>query len=92
MDQPSCEVTRLQEQAIARLGIGRKFQTPNVFKSLTVLQNLRLAQKGRRGVFAALAGAFARNGHDRADEILDTIGLAAKAHRPAGVLAHGEKQ
>ena len=29
------------EQKIARRGIGRKFQTPNVFKSLTVLENLR---------------------------------------------------
>src|SRR5689334_15452018 len=29
------DITRLPEQAIARLGIGRKFQTPNVFKSLS---------------------------------------------------------
>ncbi len=87
------DLTRLREQEIARLGIGRKFQTPNVFKSLTVRENLRLAVKAGRGVVAALAAAVCRNGHDhRADEILDTIGLAAKAHRPAGVLAHGEKQ
>ena len=49
------EVTRMREQAIARLGIGRKFQTPNVFKSLTVLENLMLAQKGNRGVAASMA-------------------------------------
>jgi urea transport system ATP-binding protein len=86
------DLTRLHEQEIARLGIGRKFQTPNVFKSLTVRENLRLALKGRRGVFAALAGAFSRNGHGRADEIIETIGLTAKANRQAGILAHGEKQ
>src|SRR5689334_12792151 len=34
------DITRLPEQAIAERGIGRKFQTPNVFKSLTVLENL----------------------------------------------------
>src|SRR5581483_8337352 len=63
-----------------------------VFKSLTVRDNLRLAVKSRRGVLAALAGTFSRAGRDRADEILETIGLTAKAGRLAGVLAHGEKQ
>src|SRR5690348_10354725 len=86
------DLTRLREQQIAQLGIGRKFQTPNVFKSLTVLENLHLALKARRGVLAALAGAFSRDGRDRALDILDTIGLTAKAGARAGVLAHGEKQ
>src|SRR5205085_10288400 len=40
------DITRLPEQRIARLGVGRKFQTPNVFKSLTVLDNLKLSLKG----------------------------------------------
>src|SRR5436309_15111886 len=35
-------ITRLSEHEITRLGIGRKFQAPNVFKSLTVLDNLLL--------------------------------------------------
>jgi urea transport system ATP-binding protein len=72
--------------------VGRKFQTPNVFKSLTVLENLRLAQKANRGVAAALLASVAGNGKGRVYEILETIGLAAKAHRKAGILAHGEKQ
>src|ERR1700758_408530 len=40
---PPREITRLPEAQIARLGIGRKFQTPNVFKTLTVLENLKLS-------------------------------------------------
>src|SRR5947199_8174984 len=43
-------LTRLSEQQIAQRGIGRKFQTPNVFKSLTVLENLLVAAKPRRAV------------------------------------------
>src|SRR5438270_3452829 len=35
------DVTGLTQEGIARLGIGRKFQTPNVFKSLSVLENLK---------------------------------------------------
>jgi len=86
------DVTRMYEQNIAKLGVGRKFQTPNVFKSLSVLENLKLSQKANRGVAATLAAAFVGNGKGRALEILDTVGLTAKAHCKAGILAHGEKQ
>jgi urea transport system ATP-binding protein len=92
-DRPARDITRLREQEIARLGVGRKFQTPNVFKSLTVLENLSLSARANRGVLATLAAQFSRNGHHRrVNEILETIGLTAKAHRPAALLAHGEKQ
>jgi urea transport system ATP-binding protein len=91
-DQTARDLTRLAEPAIARLGVGRKFQTPNVFKSLTVLENLKLAFKAPRGVLATLAAPFTQDGRARVQEILQTIGLAAKAQLEAGVLAHGEKQ
>jgi urea transport system ATP-binding protein len=91
-DQRPREITHFPEQQIANLGIGRKFQTPNIFKSLTVLENLRLSLKYPRGVFASLAAAFRQDGRDRVGEIIESIGLQAKAYREAGTLAHGEKQ
>jgi urea transport system ATP-binding protein len=91
-NRPPRDITHLPEQGIARLGVGRKFQTPNVFKSLTVLENLRLALKAPRGVFATLVATFTRDGRARVQEILETIGLTAKANSLAGILAHGEKQ
>jgi urea transport system ATP-binding protein len=89
---PEREISGMGVEDIARLGIGRKFQTPNVFKSLTVLENLRLAIKSRRGVGATLMAPFSQNGRAHIQETLETIGLAAKANVPAGILAHGEKQ
>jgi urea transport system ATP-binding protein len=86
------DLTRMPDHQIARLGIGRKFQTPNVFKKLSVLQNLMLAVKAPRGVLATLAASFTQKGRDRVYEILETIGLTAKASLLAGILAHGEKQ
>jgi urea transport system ATP-binding protein len=86
------ELTGLPEQRIARLGIGRKFQTPNIFKSLTVLENLLLALKSKRGVLASLTATFRRAGRDRVNEILQIVGLSAKAQCSAGLRAHGEKQ
>jgi|SRR5579884_753075 len=92
-DRPPQEIHRLAQQQIACLGIGRKFQTPNVFRSLTVLENLLLSKKAPRGVWRTLISPFHGNGSaTRVDEILTTIGLSAKAHRPAGLLSHGEKQ
>jgi urea transport system ATP-binding protein len=89
---PARDITRLSEAHIARLGIGRKFQTPNIFKTLTVLENLKLAHQANRGVLATLTAPFMQNGKERIGEVLETIGLAAKAHQQAGLLAHGEKQ
>ena len=43
------DLTRLDEAAIAKLGIGRKFQKPTVFESHTVWDNLELALAGGRG-------------------------------------------
>jgi urea transport system ATP-binding protein len=86
------DLTRLPEQRIACLGIGRKFQTPNIFKSLTVLENLNLALKNSRHVLSTLP-FFGRNGScGRVHEMLETIGLVEKASKTAGLLAHGEKQ
>ena len=53
-DKPARNISRWGVEQIARLGIGRKFQTPNVFKSLTVLENMKLSVRSRRGVRARL--------------------------------------
>jgi len=44
----STDLTRMDEPAIASLGIGRKFQKPTVFESHTVWDNLLLALAGDR--------------------------------------------
>ncbi len=87
-----CDITNLSAERIARLGIGRKFQTPNVFKSLTVLENMQLAIRSGRGVLTSLTSFFMRSQRERIDQILETIGLAARVNHRAGLLAHGEKQ
>ena len=43
------DLTKLDEPAIAALGIGRKFQKPTVFEPHTVWDNLLLALAGDRG-------------------------------------------
>jgi urea transport system ATP-binding protein len=75
---------------IARLGIGRTFQTATVFEELTVLQNLDIAAGFGRGPFTMLRRR--RTIPPPVARTLDTIGLSDLADRPAGTLAHGQKQ
>ena len=75
---------------IARLGVGRTFQTASVFEQLTVLQNLDIAAGAGRSVWTLLRR---RSGVLPAiEEALEITGLADLADKPAGVLAHGQKQ
>jgi urea transport system ATP-binding protein len=86
------DLTRLDEARIANLGIGRKFQKPTVFDSLSVFENLELALKAERGTFAALRFKLNATQRQRIDEILDLIGLTPRAGELAGILSHGQRQ
>jgi urea transport system ATP-binding protein len=86
------DLTRLDEPAIARLGIGRKFQQPTVFGPLSVQDNLLLALAGDRSPRFTLWARETPAERHRIDEILGTIRLAAERHRPAAELSHGQKQ
>lgn len=86
------DLTRLDEAAIANLGVGRKFQKPTVFESHTVWDNLQLALKTPRGVFSTLAYAAANDDIARIDAILDTIRLSGRKGELAAGLSHGQKQ
>src|SRR5712664_4315002 len=48
------DLSKLDEAAIANLGIGRKFQKPTVFENLSVFENLELALKSDRGTWRTL--------------------------------------
>ncbi|MBV8537744.1 MAG: urea ABC transporter ATP-binding protein UrtD [Alphaproteobacteria bacterium] len=86
------DLTKLDETAIANLGIGRKFQKPTVFENLTVLHNLELALKGDRGTWHTLTAKLKGEDWDRLDAALKTIGLAERQKEIAGALSHGQKQ
>lgn len=80
----------MKAHEIVRLGIGRTFQTASVFEKLTVLQNLDIAAGMRRRKTGLLLAR--RSVPESVEQALETIGLTSHAHRPAGVLAHGQKQ
>ena len=86
------DLGRLDEAAIADLGIGRKFQKPTVFESHTVQDNLELALAGGRGPFQALLSQLTPAAAGRIDELLELIRLTDRRDVKAAYLSHGQKQ
>ncbi|MDI6709459.1 MAG: ABC transporter ATP-binding protein [Thermoanaerobacterales bacterium] len=84
---------------IAELGITRTFQNLELFTTLTVVENVmvgsyRMRQAGfLRSVFRR-PGVMAedRSLYETASALLDRLGLAGKAHLPAGELTFGQQR
>lgn len=84
------DLLTMKPHQIVRSGIGRTFQTATVFENLSVLQNLDIAGGIHRKAWR-MALARSRT-PEYVEHALETIGLADLRNRPAGVLAHGQKQ
>jgi urea transport system ATP-binding protein len=86
------DICGLSEHKIARLGISRKFQTPSVFLSLTLFENVELSLRRSEGFWRTLSSSLSEENQDRIFSVLKSIGLGDKAYARASSLSHGEKQ
>ncbi len=86
------DVTKLAEHEIVERGIGRKFQVPSVFNSITVYENMELAAEKKRTVFSTLFSKLGKEQTERIDYVLNIIGLYEKRFDKPAALSHGEKQ
>ncbi len=77
---------------VGRLGIARTFQNIRLFNRMTALENVLTAikQHTTHPILAALAFAPSRQGIDEAMELLDLMGLTARANQGAGELPYGD--
>lgn len=88
------EITKLSPTIRTQRGIGRSFQITNVFPSLTVLENVRLAVQSQMGIRYKMLSHFKsfKQLEERAVEWLELVLLAEKKDTIAMNLAHGEKR
>jgi len=88
------EITGSAPASIARLGLVRSFQISATFPHLTVLENVRIALQSKRGgSFDFWRSARALSVLDqRAEELLDAVGLAGFARTLAVELPYGRKR
>ena len=86
------ELTRLAEHQIVRAGVGRKFQTPSIYETLSVRENLEISFPRGRGVFGALTFRRGADVIERVEQVAEEIFLAGKLDQSAELLSHGQKQ
>jgi urea transport system ATP-binding protein len=86
------DLTKLDEPAIASLGIGRKFQKPTVFEPHTVWDNLLLALAGDRAPRFMMFARETAEEKRRIETILETTRLKDHRYRRGADLSHGQKQ
>jgi branched-chain amino acid transport system ATP-binding protein len=88
------EVTGLRPERIAQRGVARSFQITSLFDELTLVEHVELALQGRdgRGYRFWRSEKQLREYRAETDDLLDQVGLAKHALKPAGSLAYGQKR
>jgi ABC-type branched-subunit amino acid transport system ATPase component len=84
------DVTGVSAHRLARAGVARTFQVAATFLSMTVAENVQLALSSRRRRLLGLWRAARFQERIAAMALLERLGMAAQADRPAGVLAYGD--
>jgi branched-chain amino acid transport system ATP-binding protein len=87
------DITGLKQHEFARIGIAKSFQITNVFKQLSAHENVRVAVQMRHARYELLRprAAMAELA-ERAEQLLQRVGLIELRHRPASDLAHGQQR
>jgi branched-chain amino acid transport system ATP-binding protein len=88
------DVTRVPVHRRAQRGLARSFQITSILPRFTVMENVALAVQARSGSsFRFFRSASAEDAlNEAARGALAQVGLAERAHVPAGELSHGEKR
>lgn len=86
------EITRLAPRHIARLGMGRSFQLPQLFLDHTVRQCLELSAAGRAGHLSWFTPLSASVDAKEIDRALELVGMRDRAALPASALPEGHRK
>lgn len=87
------DVTGLPQHAFAHMGIAKSFQITTVFPQLSTHENIRVAAQAlvsRFDIWRPRTGL--RELAEKADHLLERVGLAEHRGRAAGTLAHGQQR
>jgi branched-chain amino acid transport system ATP-binding protein len=88
------DVTHMPSHRRAHLGLGRTFQITNLFPTLTIKENTLVAAMALRRMKFSMLRALSsyRDLNEYAEEMLEVVGMSAKAKEPVKNLSHGEQR
>lgn len=84
------DITGLNSRQICRLGIGRTFQIPEVFQSMTVAENVQMSMIAAEKELSDFGPPVKRLYRADTIELLEEVGISGLADRPCGLLSYGE--
>lgn len=86
------DITRLSPRAIARRGVARAFQIPQLFSAQRMIDNMMLALAATEGLWSAVQPLETSKRRDEARALLDLVGLAGDADRISSTLPEGHRK
>ncbi|MEX0924242.1 MAG: ABC transporter ATP-binding protein [Rhodovibrionaceae bacterium] len=86
------EISKLQVSQIARLGMLRTFQQTRIYSKLTCVQNMLISLPHRNESIFDILRRFPPEATERAEELLEFVGLYQKRHLMAGSLSFGQQK
>lgn len=87
------DIAGLTAPQIARRGIGRAFQIAQIFPTLTVLEAIQATVNAHRSQHGVMGRRFPlAEALPRAEEVLELVGMNARAHTLSRNLSHGDQK
>ena len=88
------DISGLQPEQIAHLGVARSFQITSLFEQMTLIEHLELALASPTGMGLRFWRSVKQLTvfNDTSRQLLDQVGLLHLADKPAGSLAYGQKR
>jgi branched-chain amino acid transport system ATP-binding protein len=87
-------ITGLKPFEINRRGLSRSFQVTNIFQRMSVFENIRCAVLWSLGYKYSFWHRLVKlkDANQRAEEVMEAIGLKRRRDTPAGVLSYAEQR
>jgi branched-chain amino acid transport system ATP-binding protein len=86
------EISKMQVQEIARLGLLRTFQQTRVYGKMNCVDNMLISIPHRKARFRDIFGRYTKEDVDKAEALLEFVGLHTKRFLLAGGLSFGQQR
>ena len=86
------EISKMRVQKIARLGILRTFQQTRIYSEMNCVKNMLISAAHHKSGWFDMFKKYPQDLTERAEHLLDFVGLFAKRHLTSGDLSFGQQK
>ncbi len=86
------EISRYSVPRIARMGLVRTFQQTRIYGKMDCVRNMLISVPHRNATWSDMFSGYNKKTQERAEQLLEFVGLYAKRNLPAGSLSFGQQK